>query len=731
VLFGQSTRQTATFTGSLSTSGVLTVNSGLSGFVASGQWLTFAGSPTRNVVLTGKLSSTTWQTDFSPAVAVSSVAMVTSQTWFSPTATFTGGSATINMTRSWQFETPVSNHTYQVGDQINFPQGTLPSNFSNATNYFVVSVVAGVSIQVSATSGGSPITAAGSGTFTCPQSNIVLFYNVGGTGAKTILSQVCSPLSDFTNSFPTANSALSMGTLTYDATLNAWVLFGGNIARGSVGLDNQVAIEAALTLCTNVGAHPHIVSPFFAIDPATDWWPQLMTYFNTNMPSWMQLRAEGCNELWNTVQPDTQYGIQKATAYSIADPTHWSVGDFQNWYGKTLSVLGQIGSGIFGLGQLGKRYAILGGVQTTTGDPADINNSLPRFASTSYVNAGTVQSPLTGPWGTITFQAVPAANGTTNYVSHIACAQYITGNAYVCNAGTQTASTLAATFNGAQFAGTTSAGLLTVDQFQQRMGVTPSVGDTIWGPGIPLANAVTITNISGTWPNSVLTLSDNTVNIPSDQQFMTATTLSAAQSWLNSLTDTVFNGTISGSNLTVNSIVSGDTIGTSLFNELLIYGGTIAWGTNVFITGGTFPNYTLNTSPGNQTANFSIGLVFSATGVAHLYQAWATWANTNFGIKIIAGYEGGYSNDFGSLGSAVDLMTGWSKQLSSLQTITKQNFDNFRGLGALAYPSGVTGEFPSVFNTTGQWPISDAWSVLNDIYQSPTPPQWNAITAYH
>jgi hypothetical protein len=106
------------------------------------------------------------------------------------------------------------------------------------------------------------------------------------------------------------------------------------------------------------------------------------------------------------------------------------------------------------------------------------------------------------------------------------------------------------------------------------------------------------------------------------------------------------------------------------------------------------------------------------------YQNWGNWASNNFGIKIVAGYEGGYTDDYGG---SNNLITAYAKQLSVLQGYTTLNFNNFRGLGALPY-TGMSGEFPAVFQLTGEWPSNNAWSVLEDIDQSPAPPQWNAIS---
>jgi hypothetical protein len=124
-----------------------------------------------------------------------------------------------------------------------------------------------------------------------------------------------------------------------------------------------------------------------------------------------------------------------------------------------------------------------------------------------------------------------------------------------------------------------------------------------------------------------------------------------------------------------------------------------------------------------------VGLAFSLTGCFRLWQNWGTWANTNFGITKICAYEGGYSNDY-AYGTSATILTARSKQETALQGYTTQMLDNFRGLGAFPYPGGMTGEFPSNFLLTGPYPSGSAWSVLDDIYQNPTSPQWNSIIAY-
>jgi hypothetical protein len=73
------------------------------------------------------------------------------------TATFTNASASIGMTNS-----------FAAGDRVSFTtSGTLPTNFAAYTNYYVIATgLTGSTFQVSATLGGTAITAGSAGTGT-------------------------------------------------------------------------------------------------------------------------------------------------------------------------------------------------------------------------------------------------------------------------------------------------------------------------------------------------------------------------------------------------------------------------------------------------------------------------------------------------------------------------------------------------------------------------------------
>lgn len=658
--------------------------------------------------------------------------------------TFTStGSGTITSYLQWHVASLSSisgatinmpNHHYVVGDSfafLNFGSGAaLPSPFAFNTYYYVCSVVAATSVQVAVNSGscGSPLTTVGSISGTIVTS-IRLTLNVGGTGAKTIYNISCQIITD--NGWPEPGNYRSLGTFTYNQLLDAYCQTGGNADNGaSGGFLNSVPPEIQLELCRQVGAHPYWVTPPWAANPLTDYMPSLMQLVKTSgyMAQGMIPRFEPTNETWNTALGfiQTLMASSEATAYV------WTFG-YHDWYGKVLTNLGQAGAQIFGIGNLGSNsaggYHIYGGVQTAIGLVGDLGNAFPRFAANSYVAGLTPQAPLTGSWGTITFVAKPPAvnatsGGTVNYVSHLVNAQYYSSNAYFAGSGsTQTKYTLASAYGGTRFTATFSGNAMTVISIE--------------GIGTPLASGMTVicrgvtpgTTISG----SASPWTTSTTNNISYTQGCVAGNVSTSpqQKYVDSVVDTVFNGTISGCPsscaLTVNSITSGNTIGTNL----QIYGGNIAFASNIVVTGGAYPNFTLGgatcSASCNQTASFSTGISFSLTGAGKIYQLWATYISTNFaGITKTAGYEGNYSNDYipGNTDAPVNLLDFASKQESNLQTYATTNWNTFRAT------TGAVGEFPSVYNVTGAATIGDAWSVLDDINQTPTSPQWNAVIAY-
>jgi hypothetical protein len=116
---------------------------------------------------------------------------------------------------------------------------------------------------------------------------------------------------------------------------------------------------------------------------------------------------------------------------------------------------------------------------------------------------------------------------------------------------------------------------------------------------------------------------------------------------------------------------------------------------------------------------------FTLAALAKTYANWKTWA-AGHGITKMCGYEGGYSPDYGSSAS-LNALRAASKNAAVVSSITTQNYNNFVGLT----DAGFTVEFPSSFVLSGMTPSASVWAVLEDIYQTPNPPQWTAIVAFN
>jgi hypothetical protein len=118
---------------------------------------------------------------------------------------------------------------------------------------------------------------------------------------------------------------------------------------------------------------------------------------------------------------------------------------------------------------------------------------------------------------------------------------------------------------------------------------------------------------------------------------------------------------------------------------------------------------------------------FTISKCATFYANWKAWAQ-RFRIQGMCGYEGGYSPDYTGGGqSQVDILRAAAKQAPALSGLTTLNYNNFVGLSG----GGFVAEFPSCFQLSGPAPSGNVWSILEDIYQTPNPPQWSAIVAFN
>lgn len=559
--------------------------------------------------------------------------------------------------------------------------------------------------------------------------------DVGGSGAINVLNENCGALDLYSSvgGLQTSLNGLAwsqsfnFSTLVYDATLNAWMKFGGDVAYESFPLTNGVPVELYPALTKATGAHVHFVSPHLACNPLTDFLPQFALYMKANLPSWCIPRYEGPNELWNTATGFFQTPFAIAQSAAMGYPTN-----FDDWYGKVMSIIGQALSQIYGVKPgVAANYGVYVGIQSTLARQVG-SIAVQRVESTAFVAAGVAPPSLTIPgFGTLTFQAVAAAAAgaatANNYVSHVCLAQYWNPNYQ----GTTEETTLATNWAGCTIAdGQISDGVFTVNQVQNGTVIFDGTM-SIWGDGLPIPGITITGQLSGT-PGGVGTysLSDSTFNPGFRQAYYGGVDFTTGDTYVESAKDWYGTGSINGSALTLSATTSGDEPSAGS-GSLFVSGGSIPYGTynNCIISGGSYPNYTLDGSPGNQVdVSLRIGNFSSLDGCSNLYQNAAAYAN-NHGIKKVAGYEGCYSPDYSGQ-FAADSLKAFSRWSHYITSYTKENYDNFFNAAINAGLSGMTMEFPSLFLATGIYPTGGVWQTLEDIYANPQPPQWTETVAY-
>jgi hypothetical protein len=337
----------------------------------------------------------------------------------------------------------VPNHGLANDNQV-YLTGTAPKGFT-ATSFrgpsielYFVTVVDVNTIRLARTKGGPALAAGRDGSCTI---NPYLTVSVNAGPAIPVWNNFSVPYPQSFVDYPTGGPQGSFRVLVYDATLGAFIDFAGGSGNCSV------PPEVCLDLCYKIGAHPWFVTPFLALDPATDWLAQLGTHiknaFQNGKAPWMVPRFETPNECWNNFGTnDTQYAIQKAIQYGWGTG---SPGNYHNWIGKVASIGGQQLASVFGAASLGVTYHWIVGVQTSGG----VGNSDDRLAASKFLASD--PNPVQSPYK----RYAPAGGGggsPQNWVSHIcvanylsplrrfACQELIDGYSYsVTNAGDPTA----------------------------------------------------------------------------------------------------------------------------------------------------------------------------------------------------------------------------------------------------------------------------------------------------
>lgn len=436
----------------------------------------------------------------------------------------------------------------------------------------------------------------GSGPPQDKQTIIVLFntsatttaptLNLNGTGPVPIKNAYGATLADAEKPSP------RYAALVYDGVLKVWLKKGGDATDFNQGLNNGVPPEICLRLCIEMGAHPWFVTPYLAVDPATDFVSSLAKYCSSTAPAWMVPRYEVVpNECWNGMFYATQIGYLKAKA-------RWPAGgnyNIHNWVGMVGSIGGQAVSQVYGNDR--KKYQTICGVQQTS-DPVASND---RLAATSFVSDG----------------KTPASN----WITHIAPACYF-GASYTCAQEVATAykfsigdastkaqlasdfvnsTLLSSNFNGAT--GPIAVKLASFGSWKvwaSKFGVGITAYEGGWSPDYPSSNSTSpISGASNSAP-CVLTL---------------ATTTSP-----NNPASTAGNGAVVGMTLKISNVAGMTQLNGNVYKVLAVNGNSVTIDVDsrsfgMYVSGGT-ANYQ------NDAANRTALRAASKASLA-LYAPWS------------------------------------------------------------------------------------------------------------
>jgi hypothetical protein len=585
----------------------------------------------------------------------------------------------------------------------------------------------------------------------------------GDTGDITILNEYSNALSSGTNSLIEGGSFRSVATLVYDAKLDGWIKQGGDIAEGSQGIGNGVPFEIMLRLCREMGAHPCFILPPLAMDPMTDFVPELANFLKINKPSWMIPQIEGPNETWNTGA-----GFYQTTYASNIAAINWVGGNYHSEYGKWMSTIGQACAAVFGLANLGVTYHVVCGVQTSTGGSTSTSDE--RLSSAKYVAQAAAAQSLTWSGGTINFTK-SAASG---WVSHVCCATYISptrryttqdltdGFSYsVTNRGNSSAQATIATdyvdtlvgaadghFNLSQCSAYYTAwkawaagfgvtrmcayeGGYSPDNLQGLAGGNPT--NTAWYSSVIGATKDAtgcVLTLSATCNNSEFS---NISGNPGAAGMAVVMSGVGGMTQLNNpgVRSVTFAGggsaNISGTNTLIlnQAVYFLGTLPSELTTDLRIQAqnGSANQSIPYYVVSAGNP-FQISATRGGAAITFnSVGSGVTAqecwfvlsvpTGTTMKLDVdsstFSTYTSSGFAVYV---NSMNYSNNLRYAG----------KLASNLQGYTTTNYNNFTSAG---------GEFPSAYNITGPTPSVNIWSFVEDVYETPNQPQMTAIIAYN
>lgn len=295
--------------------------------------------------------------DFSLSVSSFSLVDKAQVTLFWNTNAPQSGSTTINTatTSDQPISFPWTSHGLAVGNAVCFGNsGAQPDPLVAAQTYYIIaSGFSADSFEVSATPGGSAVLATSTAPSVSFQACSVPRLNINGTGFVPITGNTVPFSNNVFIGYNTQLPATGLASVVYDATSGwFWNANGGYISG--------VPPETFIDYCAEIGAHPHLVTPYLSVEPTpSDFMIQWANYATSTYP-WMKPRTEPPNETWNTGFLSTQYAKAIGNHYwGLLDGAAWD-----NAYAKWCSTIGQAMSAQYGNDRT--KYSMVCGVQSSS-----------------------------------------------------------------------------------------------------------------------------------------------------------------------------------------------------------------------------------------------------------------------------------------------------------------------------------------------------------------------------
>lgn len=646
---------------------------------------------------------------------------------------------------------------------------TLPTSFnagslSNcplvANTLYFVNVVDVNTITLSATKGGSAIVpnASSTGTITARAMPTV---NIGGSGAKYIVS-AWLPLTVSGNSYMQGGSGNALDTLNYDAAIDEWNRSGAVNSPG--GIQRGVPYSLLINLCAQVGSHPWFIIPYANCTPMSDFVTQLATLVKTTGPSWMIPRFEGPNEEWNNTFPANGYANAVATTYG------WGQ-DFNNWQGRVCSTIGQDVNKVYGGPVDGTKYRVIVGFQEAAiAGTVNSTGNIARLASTKYQ----LQTPQSGytadpaykwctsvcaatymnPWSMYYNQEAPIAYSYFLTPTDAVLNSYTSG---LLGGGQCTVSGNTFTLSNHGFLANQIAAVMAVYPTALPTGISNGTNYYIQNPTTNTFQLATSEN------GSAITTSGSTSNFfvvnGAGQNDPNIPTLQAGFTGLANWSAT-FAGS-GGNIMEVSPYEGGYAPGYGPGYQLpnLVSTNTVTAATNANPMVLTITTATTGAHTAQSTANNPVcvvgmyiqlsGMTGSYTVLNGTFQQVTVVSGTSITVSFDAsGFGAAFSgtasavyyadNGTTSMQTCILKLRAASKLASNMTSLTTQAYNAITGSGN----GTVAVNAPSLFNIGGSTlnagtvggislGTNNAWSVLEDFYVSPDPPQWTAVRAFN